>query len=72
MFFEKCLNCNPDNWQPIEPDQLRSELTSVYQNPDEVIDMILIHRAIAKTNTATYRRGKPQGPVIDWAKELSR
>ena len=70
MYFQKCLNCEPNNWQPIEPDRLRAELAGTYQHPDETIDLILIHQATAKTATATYRRGKPVDPVKDWAKEL--
>jgi hypothetical protein len=68
MFFQKCLNCEPGNWQPIDPHQLRLELAGTYQKPDETIDMILIHQATAKTATATYRRGVPQEPVKDWAR----
>ena len=71
MFFEKCLNCTPNNWQPISPDQLRVELAGTYANPDETIDMILIQKAVAKTATAIYRRGQPTEPIIDWAKVLA-
>jgi hypothetical protein len=68
VFFEKCPNCTPGYWLPIEPKQLRLELSSAYPNTDETIDMILVHDGIAKTATATYRRGKPVEPVKDWAK----
>jgi len=71
MFFEKCLNCTPNEWQPIDPNQLRVELSGAYATPDETIDLILIHNAVAKTTTASYRRGKPTQPVKDWAKVQS-
>ena len=67
MNFQKCLNCEPNNWKPIAPEQLRAELASAYTNPDETIDMILIHQGVAKTATAIYRHGEPIEPVKDWA-----
>jgi len=67
MNFQKCLNCEPDNWQSIAPEQLRAELVGTYANPDEAIDLVLIYNATAKTSVATYRRGKPVEPVKDWA-----
>ncbi len=65
MFFEKCVDgvC----WTPIEPEQLRKELAMAYQNPDEIIDLIMLQKAVAKTATAEYRKYVPN-EVKDWAK----
>ena len=72
MNFEKCPNCDPGKWKPIDPAQLRRELAGTYQKPDEAIDMILKYNGVANTATASYRRGVPVGPGKDWATCLPR
>lgn len=61
MIFEKCLNCNPGNWQPVNADTLRQETT-----PDER-HMMIFFLATVRTATAKYRRHIPE-VVKDWAK----
>ena len=69
MYFEKCVDgvC----WTQIAPEVLRAELKAAYNNPDEVIDLIMLQDAVAKTATAEYRKFVPI-EVVDWAKILPR
>ena len=61
MYFEKCLNCTPDEWQPIDTDTLQREMSN------DQIDMMIWFKAVIRTATAKYRRHIPE-VIKDWSK----
>lgn len=67
MYFLKCLNCTPENWQPIDHEQLCIEIQAAGYPADEMIDLIVIDPKVTiKTRTASYRKYVP-AQTKDWA-----
>lgn len=67
MYFEKCSNCTPGEWAMILIEDLVRELAQAFENPSQMLDLMVVQKAVVRTATAKYRRYIPT-PVKDWAK----